>query len=243
VDRRVWYRLFYLLVLLGGMANLVMSQSRSGWLSCAVALAVLGALMARRDRVKRRIVRPAIAAAVLTLGVLLAFAGPIATRLLDSNPIAIDGRIEYARTAWGMIRAKPIFGWGLNSYVFEAPAFTRWGARGAKEFYEKSKNWLPPVHNIYLLWWSELGVIGLLMHLTLIGWMIRTAVRNLRVESDMLFAINIACIVGIVALLIDGMLSFTLRINSVLRDVWVMAALIYAVRYWRLANPSEPLPT
>lgn len=243
VDRRRWYRVFYLGVALCGMAGLIMSQSRSGWLSCFIALAIMAALMWRRERVARRMVRPAIAAAALTLGVLLAFSAPIATRLFDSKPDAVDGRLEYARTAWGMIKAKPVMGWGLNSYVFEAPAFTRWGARGAKEFYEQSKNWLPPVHNIYLLWWSELGIIGLAMHLALIAWVLRTAVRNLRVENDILFAVNIACIVGIVALLVDGMLSFTLRINSVLRVFWILCGMIYAVRYWRLTHTAGPAAT
>ena len=243
IDRRPWLRIFYIVVMATGVAALVTTQSRSGWLSCFVAMSLLAILMWRRRRVARRMVRPALTALALTLAVLLALIHPITVRLLDSNPVAIEGRAEYARTAWGMIKAKPIMGWGLNSYVYEAPPFTRWGARGAKEFYEKSKNWLPPVHNIYLLWWSELGIIGLALHLAFIAWVLRTAARNLKVQDDMLFAVNIACIAGIAALLCDAMLSFTLRINNVLRVFWVICGLVYAVHYWRLTHPPEPPAT
>jgi hypothetical protein len=73
----------------------------------------------------------------------------------------------------------------------------------------------------------------------MLAWILRIGWRNLRVRDETLFIINVACLCGVLALMVDGMFSFTLRINSMLRVFWVLAALIYAINYWHLRNPPE----
>jgi O-antigen ligase len=116
----------------------------------------------------------------------------------------------------------------LNSYVFAVPPFTRYGARHANDHYE---DWIPPVHNIYYLWWSETGLIGLALHLAMLYGVIHTAVRNVRNAHEGLFAVNAACLAGMVALVVDGFFSFSLRFNSILRVFWTLSAIIMAVKY------------
>lgn len=229
-----------------GAAALMASLSRSGWLSFAVACLVLVVLVLLHGRLRMKVLLPAGAAALVLTVVLVAFSGQIVSRIFESKPDAVLGRAEYNRTAAGIIAAKPWLGHGLNSYVYVAPPYTRYGPRKAAEIY---KNWLPPVHNIYLLWTAETGYIGLLVHLALMAALLRVAVRNLKVRDETLFMINAACLCGVVALLVDGLFSFTLRINSVMRVFWVLAAMIMAVHYMRLreapasaAGAATPVP-
>jgi O-antigen ligase len=227
------YRTYFLLCASLGLASLIATLSRSGWLSFAVSGALLMFLMMLHKGLRRRSVLAA-GVAIAALGVIaFYFSGPIMERIFESKEGAMLSRSEYIETAMGMIKERPILGWGLNSYVFVAPPFTKYGARGAVEKY---KNWLPPVHNIYLLWMAETGTVGLLLHLTIVGTVLGTALRNLRVRDELLFSINAGSLAGMIAFLVDGMFSFTLRINSMLRLFWVIAAIIMAIHYWRLRD-------
>jgi putative inorganic carbon (hco3(-)) transporter len=217
-----------------GTAALMASLSRSGWLSFAVSATVLTLLVLLHGRMRMRALLPAAGSALVLLLVLVAFSGQIVERIFESKPDAILGRQEYTATAMGMIKVKPLLGHGLNSYVYVAPPYTRYGPRKAADVY---KGWLPPVHNIYLLWTAETGLIGLGIHLLLLVMLLRTAVANLKVRDETLFMINAACLCGVLALMVDGLFSFTLRINSVLRVFWVLAAIIMAVHYQRLQEP------
>ena len=220
-----------------GTAALVASLSRSGWVSFAASATVLMALVLLHGRMRMRVLLPAAGSALVLGAVLVAFSGQIAERIFESKPDAILGRQEYTATALGMIAVKPLLGHGLNSYVYVAPPYTRYGPRKAADVY---KNWLPPVHNIYLLWTAETGFIGLAVHLLLLLMLLRTAAANLKVRDETLFMINAACLCGLIALMIDGLFSFTLRINSVQRVFWVLAAIILAVHYQRLQAQRPP---
>jgi O-antigen ligase len=224
------YRLFFLGTAMLGMMALIVTLSRSGWVSFAAAFTMLMLLTMVHPNLRRRSILAAAAATVALVLVSAAFIEPITSRIFASRQAAMLGRAEYVRDAKGMIAARPWLGWGLNSYVFAVPPFTQYGARGANDHY---KDWIPPVHNIYYLWWSEIGLIGLALHLLVLGAVIRTAVGNLRIANPMLFALNAACLSGILALTVDGFFSFSLRFNSILRVFWALAAMVMAVRYCR----------
>jgi putative inorganic carbon (hco3(-)) transporter len=227
------YRLLFLSGATLGMAALIGTQSRSGWISFAAAFALLLLLTVLHQGLRRRSLMAATVALAALLAVGGIFAGKIMNRILDSKESAMISRYEYIRDAWGLIKAKPLLGWGLNSYVLAVPPFTQYGARGARDKY---LNWIPPVHNIYLLWWAETGLIGLAIHLALLGGIIWVAVGNLRVRNELLFLINAACLSGMLAFIVDGIFSFSLRFNSILRVFWVLAGIIMAVHYWRLRH-------
>ena len=73
--------------------------------------------------------------------------------------------------AWEMIKAKPILGFGLNTFTFKAPPYSQYGTPGAvMEVFGLD---LPVVHNIYLITWAEQGTIGLLLFLAMKGYLIK----------------------------------------------------------------------
>jgi len=218
-----------------GMAALIGTLSRSAWVSFAAAFMVLILLMFFHDALRRRTLLTA-ALAIATVGLMLSvYSGPIMARLFSSQDGASLGRAEYRRDAWKMIEKKPWFGWGLNTYVYYVPPFTRYGSKIARTIY---KGWIPAVHNIYLLWIAETGYIGFAIHMAMLAGIIWACVGNVRVRDELLFTINAACMGALAAFLMDGFFSFSLRINAICRLFWVIAGMIMAIRYWRLRDEA-----
>jgi putative inorganic carbon (HCO3(-)) transporter len=231
------HKLFFLTTAGLGMAALVATLSRSGWLSFAASFTLLMILMILHRGLRRRSL---LAASVATLTLLLVsaiFAPQIMARIFSSRVDAMLGRAEYLHDAWGMIRAKPLLGWGLNSYVLAVGPFTKYHSNwAARKHY---KDWIPPVHNIYFLWWAETGIIGLALHVLLLVCVVWPGFGNLRVKNEMLFAVNAACLSAMLAFWVDGFFSLSLRFNHILRVFWVLAAIMMAVRYLRLQESKN----
>jgi hypothetical protein len=59
---------------------------------------------------------------------------------------------------------------------------------------------------------------------------------NLKVKDERLFAVNAACLAGMLAFALDGFASFSLRLTPALKTFWVLAAMMMAIRYWRLRH-------
>jgi len=139
--------------------------------------------------------------------------------------------------AWRMVEAKPLLGFGLNSFVYHMPPYTSYQTAAAlnRLFGEA---W-PPVHNIYLLVWSEQGTIGFLMFIAMHISIITIAVKNLRYYiNDRLFAINVGALCGFLALMVDGYASFFTRVPASGRVYWIVVGLIVAIHYWNVSNAA-----
>ena len=236
-------RLLFIVTILLGVPSLILTLSRAGWLDFSVSSTVLAVLILLHPRLRRRAVIPVVGIGAVLVVVAAAFAGPIMARIYDSTSYSAQGRDEWRRDALRLVEVKPIFGWGLNSYVFAVPPFTRFGARGARELYEKARfggaQFVPAVHNGYLTWLAEIGIVGLALHLAMFASLILTGFRNMRVRNEYLYVINVACIASLFAILVDLNFANALRQGSILREFWVLAALICGVHYWRLRNEPQ----
>jgi O-antigen ligase len=153
--------------------------------------------------------------------------GPITQRLLRSKIDSTTAREIYKADARRMIAASPWVGVGLNSYVF---ALQDYASMKLSSYGEAP----PTVHNIFYLWWAETGIVGMLLFCSVWGSIIWTGFANLTVKNETLFAINAACLAAMIALIPDSFLSFTLRVNTMLRLFWILAGMILAVRYLRM---------
>ena len=91
----------------------------------------------------------------LVLFSLLLVRSPI-QKILSGSDETINIRWEYAKAAYGRFLESPVLGRGWGTGPVELPAFSKF------PFY----SWeLQPVHNIYLLVLSDLGIMGLLIFL------------------------------------------------------------------------------
>ena len=76
----------------------------------------------------------------------------------EGLPREIAQRVELNSVAGKLMAGRPVFGVGLGAFITKLP-----------EFADKAESWwLQPVHNIYLLITSELGIFGLLAFVYLI---------------------------------------------------------------------------
>lgn len=237
--RAHWKFLCAAAVLLGEAA-LIVTLSRSGWISFVAAGASVIILSCFHARMRRRYVvaRIGIVVASVLIGAIL-FA-PISTRLFKSDPGAVEVRIEWLGTAWKMIQTRPILGFGLNTYVFEQAPYTKEGSN--EGLYERYGEYWPVVHNVYAITWSEQGTVGFVIFLAMHAHFLYIGIRNLKVRDDFLFAVNAGSICGIGAIMIDGMASFFLREPDCARQFWISVGLVYAVHYWRRLNEQPEMP-
>jgi len=232
VDLRL--RAFSFVTVLAGTAALLATLSRTGWIGFGVALVgvlVLGSFH-RRTRWRHALRRAVMLAAIGV--VLLAFSRQIFLRLFYSDSMALRSRLEWVDVAWSMVKDKPIIGHGLNTYVFLQAPYTRYGNLTALQ--DKYGELLPVVHNNYLIVWVEQGTIGLLLFLALQVQIVRAGLRNLKLQHETLFAINVGCLCGIGALFLDWMASFSLRVDAPTRMYWIQVAVISAIDYWNRAQ-------
>jgi O-antigen ligase len=99
--------------------------------------------------------RKAFAVIFLFLFIIILARSPIQNILSGRDP-ATRLRVEYAQAAWQRFADSPIFGRGWGTGPIELPAYSHY------PFY----SWeLQPVHNIFLLVLSDLGLVGLIIFL------------------------------------------------------------------------------
>jgi O-antigen ligase len=237
-------------LMLVGVCVLIITLSRSGWISFAIAVIALLFLSFLHPRARKRYLLARFGLVSLIAVVSLALSGLIIKRIMQSDSGAVEFRIEWMKLAWRMIKDKPIFGIGLNSFVFQMAPYSDYGTVEGLTDKFGPEQYLPVVHNIYLLVWSEQGTIGLLFFLGLNGYLYLVAWRNAKhFYDETLYMINLGCLAGLMALSTDGMVSFFIRIDACGRVFVLVAGLIVAIHYWRLENapitaqgPRRPEP-
>jgi O-antigen ligase len=139
-----------LLAFLLGTVGLLVTFSRSGWISFALAMLILGALAIKRD----------IATTSLILMVLIAFvigglsSDLIVRRFTGDDQGSAAGRRIYAEMAFKMIDDHPL-GVGINNFDERKMRYL------PVELFGQPSKWVYVVHNHYLLVWAEMGLQGL----------------------------------------------------------------------------------
>ena len=134
---------------------------------------------------------------------------------------AVDLRFFYNRMALQMIKEKPILGIGIGNFVHYSENYPVY-AKAALKIIEGNTSQIPnwiyqPVHNIYLLIASEMGILGLLVFLGIIGM---TLLKN--VKGNSVFWILMGCF--LVISLADHYF-WTLQAGGIM--FWTALALIF----------------
>jgi O-antigen ligase len=232
---KVGHRIFCYISLILGIIVLVLTLSRAGWAAFVVGLIFLNLLFILHPRMKSRYLLSRIVLIGIIFFFIIAFSGKIIQRLYYSDPGALNFRYELIEVAWKMIKEKPIRGFGLNTFVYKMPKYTKYGGPiGVTERF--GEEW-PVVHNSYLIYWVEQGTIGLILFLGLHICIMKIGFNNMRFCKDnFLSAMNIGCMSGILAIMVDGMASFFVRSPPTGRVFWIVAAIIIAINYRNRSN-------
>jgi len=143
-------RLIILVALALGFVALILTFSRGGWLSLAVAGTFFALLASHRRWLRWQ--HLILLVVVLGLFIFL-FHEPIWFRIFGDDQGSASSRMPLNIIALNMIRSHPWNGVGINNFMVVVQDYHTPATFGA---------WLSPVHNKYLLVWSETGTLGIL---------------------------------------------------------------------------------
>ena len=153
--------------------GLFLSFSRSAWGATILTLVALGVWTFRQhqpDWQKRFMVMAVII--VLTLVPLTAmFSELVSTRMMGQEPVEVNSiqlRLTFTEQAWQLIQNNFWTGTGVGNYTLGV--YQQINGSWPAYYYQ-------PVHNLYLLILTELGVIGFGLFIILLGWLAVSLVK------------------------------------------------------------------
>lgn len=123
-------------------------------------------------------------------------------------------RWDYIAQAWQGIKERPLLGWGLDNFRYVSAKFQSPGG-----------GWSWYTHNHYLEMFTELGIIGGLPFLILIGLIILTAIRKVLTIAfrNRSADIEITLIIGLLTSAIYSFFDYGWQFPSVFLVFWVIA--------------------
>ena len=235
-----WLRAISIVGLALCVPALVLTLSRTGWIMMGAAMGGVLLLSFFHPVTRRRFVFGRVAVVVVGALFVVAFSGPIMTRLLKSDKGAVDVRYEWIYVAGRMLAANPVFGTGLNSFVYEMPPYTKYGSvEGVRQKYGEN---FPVVHNVYAIYAAETGAVGLVLFLAMNGGFVAISLSNLRARHELAFALGMAGVCSIGAFLLDWLASFSMRNTNMGRMYFLLMGVNTALYYWRKYNEPAALP-
>lgn len=225
------FKFFLLLTVLLGQTGLVLTLSRTGWIAFLVAFLITIFLGMWHPVSFRRFyaARVAILATTVILG--LAFTPMIIQRITSSDPGAVNIRLEWLEVAKAMVVDKPILGVGLNNYVYVQLPY---GAdKTPDEMNARYGELWPVVHSTWAVTWAEQGTVGFILFVLMHLAVLNVGLRNLKIRDPVVHALSVGLMAGFVAIMVDGLASFYLRMDQHARVFWIVTGLLLAAGYWR----------
>jgi hypothetical protein len=178
VEKKRTHGLFYIYVIFSvilGSVALVATFSRSAWISMlfCMFLFFLKTVKTRARFLKSKFIRSSL---VMILVIMMLFGSSLITRTYTLSDLShlgnATGRINLARHALDIIRDFPLFGSGINQ-------FTRQLITHSLTIDERA--FFYPVHNTFLLFFSELGIpAGLVFLLFVVVVLLKTLSLSFR---------------------------------------------------------------
>lgn len=209
---------------LAAMVAVLLSYSRSAWLSCTVGLAVLVWISLFRWREKKMI--PAFFVfAILMIPALPWLVDIVYDRFANAPGKIMSVRSEGYGIALDIWQAHPWFGYGVGNYMYALEQFN-------KGFAEEL-----PVHNAILWIMAESGLVGLLAFGALVFVVMRRLWRFATTAPDPLRRLGAAAFASMVVYVTDAMTNPLYRDLVLYKMFWLHAAL--AIAWPRLRREGD----
>lgn len=200
-----------------GLAALILTQSRGGFIAFALSLAIVGVLVWRKGWVSPAV--PIVGVLVLIGAMLLLQDVIVPSRFSSVNDEAATGRLPLLVLAGQMIRENWVLGVGVNNFVptmwdYITPRFSR--------------EWLYAVHNNYLLIWAQTGTGGILAFLWYLITTIRWGWRTWRLDDPLLSVLALGITAGILGHMTHMMFDL-FNSRPLVQALWIYSALLMAL--------------
>lgn len=213
-------------LLLLGLTVFALSStfSRGGWLGGGAALGVL-LLVAWFNREKLALPSWPVATLILLEAVLLIPAtAVVACRIDAGDSLGTATRLEEWSAAIEMIKSHPLLGVGKGNYVGLTRLSQPWALRY-------------PVHNVYLLYWAETGLVGFLSFMALLCSTFWAAARAFRNNTGRAAAVALAAFAAFAGLGVRMLVSM-----SFLHPLVTLTFIALAGAVAASARPRPPTP-
>jgi len=197
------------------MAVLV-SFSRSAWISCGAALTVAVYVHLRlwnQKEVLRPIMIGALGLAILSPWVL----SIVIERFVTSGGELLMSRFDQYPVAWNVWSNHFLFGYGVGNYM---EALKIYNIPGVIEL---------PVHNVFLWIGAESGLVGVIAFYGIWFTGIRRAWRIVRQGHGPHGRLALALLCGLIAYILDGLTNPLYREPNVYMVFWVLVAITVAL--------------
>lgn len=216
---RMRWRFVVLVVLVMGVGGLVVTFSRSGWLSFAIATVfALGVIVFLWKQWKALVISGLICVVVsLSYPKVYEY---LFIRVFKAPKELLTSRFDMNRTALSIWQSNFFFGYGPGNYMhaLEDPDVTVY------EFMDRSHVFYP-VHNMFLYIASEYGLCGVIAFFGTIFTSIIYCWKMIRCNDLLMRALALAIMTGLIAYLLDGVTNCLSRQTVPYAQLWVYLGL------------------
>ena len=223
------YKLICGLTLVVGIAALLCTLSRAGWLSFVIAtlMVVLFSFSKTKGKTGLSNFSTSVIAILIIVSIVVTvnphFLNIVDRRVFTDDYGAARSRIPLMQVAYSIIKAHPFLGVGINNYteVMQDYDTTDIGVTSITTY---------QVHNIFLQVAAEMGIIGLAVFLWLIFIVYREGLDYIKSSQGFMTAVSIGILGGITAFLIHGLVDAASLGNHLFATFWFFTGIIIAVR-------------
>jgi hypothetical protein len=209
------HRLLSGLAFLLAAVTLVLTFSRSGWLSCGFSLCVTIAVFFKWG--DKYIIPTLIGAFIISLPLAPWAISHMYERLFHAPDQIMTARYDQCWVALRMWRDHFLFGIGAGNYM------------EVLKTYRTSSEMLLPVHNVFLWVGSDTGLFGVVAFYGVILSAIRRLWKLVKVKHSQFSRVALAALTGLVAFLLDGLTNPAFREAVVYMMFWFTISLSVAL--------------
>lgn len=209
---------------IAGFFPLLLSYSRGAWISLVAGVGLIVFLGWRGKRIQIRTAITRMGVIMLLASVVgFAYRDSITTRLrgINSGMEVLTDRMKLNEVALNMIRAEPIFGIGVNTFV---DVMVEYDTTGISAYFPQ------PVHNVYLLLAAETGIIGLGIFLLLLFVVFREGLQIVWTANSFLAGSVIGILSGLLVLMVNNLADVHLKTDVLFAHFWLLIGLVIASR-------------
>lgn len=212
------------------LAAMIATLSRAGLLTLAV-LGLVAVITLPRTRLKLALLGAGVVAGIVVLQI--PFVSSRLYRQFDPNYAhnTFEGRLQIWSDTFRMLRDHPIFGSGLRAYETVMRAYVAPGHQ--PELYP---------HNLFLAMWVELGLLGLIAFLALLGMLLWRGWTSYAIADGLAKPLLWGTSAAFIAIAVHGMFDTPYYNNDVSVEFWILAAFEVAA-ITHLVRPATRKPS
>lgn len=185
-----------------------LTLSRGGWIATAGAMIFLMSILFLKNQFAQKKIIISVVAVTVICSILVLGSGPVINRFLTlqkNDPMDnIEGRLRVWKGAMLQIKGNLIFGTGPGTFQHAYPTYQIPGHAELRRY----------AHNDYLQLTSELGILFVPVILIFFYQFFRTGIRKLNSQSRQQSGFSLACMTGIVAIMIHSLSDFNLYVPA-----------------------------